>query len=380
MSKNKKISATGKSKNKVKKRTANASTPSPKVLPEHEVWENIRGGILKECLAWEDLDPLEQKIRATAGLLSDLDCWEDPSMRYRKLFYDPSTGVETTEYRAWLSASVTAQTTQQRLLQITLNGLLEVIEHGNGQQAEYAINSLASSIVRVLHAFRRLGADAKKRELFRKSALHRVEYPALLSLFRRENLNWERFVLNEFELGGGLPFAADPHKPYTAYTLLAMRIVEWIDYERTHGWVKTELRSRLSVYRKVDPDLDKKDFIKRYAAPWERVIGFHLDYFQAPRERQRRTAFEYCLEAEWNERDKDNRTLVREMYSTEGHLLWRTEPSWFSAFFQFGEITKMREFQGLLKTGRDRNVKNETDLYSRVKHKVIAAAIGLMKR
>jgi hypothetical protein len=346
---------------------------------EHEEWERIRDSLRQECLIYEELDALECKIHATAGILNSLDRWdENPAHDYRGATSD-AEGHETIEHKAWHSVAMSARVAQHRLVRMTLEGLLRVIEHGNGEQAEDATSSLVSLLVETINTIKRLAGDERKRKLFRDSARTRIEFPSLLSVFTKENLDLEKFVLKDLELGADRPFAVDPRKPYTNYTLLAMKVVGWIDFVRRNHWLKCQGQARDSVYRKVVPDLDRKDFVKQHATAWEKVIEFHLDYFQAPKERQKRTAFDCELEAEWEEREALNNGLVKEERDAEGNLIsW--SPDWFTAFWEFGEITKMREFHSLLKSGRDKNVNSEADLYSRVKHKVIVAARGLMKQ
>jgi len=186
-------------------------------------------------------------------------------------------------------------------------------------------------------------------------------------------------VMKALGLGAELPFAIDPRRPATTYTWLAMRIVEQINYERRHLWANSHWPEDISVYRKVVPDLDKKDFVRRHASDWQKVIAFHLDFFQAPRKRQERIAFEFGLEEEWKKRDAYHRSLVSEVRDPEGNLIQWSRPGWMLQLGTSALITEIPEFQRLLKSGSDSNVKKASDLYGRVKHKVIDAALGLMK-
>lgn len=347
---------------------------------EWEEWNRIRDSLRQECLIYEELDGLERKIHSTAGILRSLDQWDEhPETDYRGVTSDAETGHETIEHKAWRTVASETSNAQHRLLRMALDSLLSVIEYGNGEQAADSMNSLVSQMVDVLNTIKRLSCDEQKRKLFRNVARQCVEFPSLLSIFNKENLDSEKFVLEDLELGAELPFSVDPRKPYTPYTLMAMRVVGWIDYIRRACWLKNQWRSRDSVYRKVVPDLDKKAFLRQHETAWREVIEFHLDFFQAPKERQKRIASDFGLEAEWEEREAHNNSFVKEERDADGKLLFWNGPWWLTAFGEFGEITRMREFQNMLKSGRDSNVKRETDLYNRVKHKVIAAAIGLMK-
>jgi hypothetical protein len=332
---------------------------------EREQWGLIRDSLREVCLNHEDLDAIQNKLSGTASVLKDLDRWDNraPDPAYEIAVVDAATGAETIEHRAWSSVAMDSRTALNRLLRMTLDALLDVFEHSGGDETRFLFGSFTDDLLMALNAIKRLATDKKKRLLVQDEARKRVEFPFLISIFKKENTDYSNFVLKRLQLGAGLPFVIDPRKPYTDYTLLGMQIVQWIDSQRLHFWKKNDWRTSDSVYRKIDPNLDEKEFRQGNRTAWEKVIAFHLDYFQAPKERRKKTASECRLDAEYEQREAD-----------------RSRMFGIDSFSPFGEIAKMRAFRTILESGRDSNVKSESELYNRVKHKVLTATLGLMPK
>ncbi len=385
MNTKKKASARKAGKVPTKKAAATPHSAGPRkgVMSKSELeeWERIRNSALEGCLLEEDARALERKISDSALCLRFADGWEDSFKKDSsdKSTNDPDTARLSIRRHARQSAAMAVSSALRRILNNAMRGVLNVIEHGTGEHSANATRDLVSLLVETINSLLSVAGDQTKRGVFINLARTSIEFPSLLSAFNKQNLDFEKFVMKDLGLGAELPFAIDPRRPATTYTWLAMRIVEQINYERRHLWANSHWPEDISVYRKVVPDLDKKDFVRRHASDWQKVIAFHLDFFQAPRKRQERIAFEFGLEEEWKKRDAYHRSLVSEVRDPEGNLIQWSRPGWMLQLGTSALITEIPEFQRLLKSGSDSNVKKASDLYGRVKHKVIDAALGLMK-
>ena len=344
---------------------------------EQEKWLEQEPGMLKHFLGLDEMRALEKRINGTLLFLSDRDLGQ--------MYFLP-TGEQVAEHRVRRRLWMDAQIAIRGLLQDTLGSLLWVIEHRHTDVAEECAELVVSELLNALNGIKALYGNERTRKLFQQLAERRLEFPSVLSAFKKENLDLEKFVMRGLKLGAELPFAVDPKKTYTPYTVLAMQIVNWIDSERRHRWVKNEWRTADSVYRKVVPDLDNYPFHKNHVKEWKTVIAFHLDYFQAPKERRGKTAkkldeFTEC--SHWIEdhqrREAEYASLVTEMKDADGNVISSSRPGWFSSLSPWGEITNIPAFKAVLRAGKDRNVTNDAELYNRVKYKVIEAAISLMQ-
>jgi hypothetical protein len=247
------------------------------------------------------------------------------------------------------------------ILESVLTVLVDVIKQGNGEQAARALRLLIDRLLFVLNEIKRLSKNDWKRELFKKDAQGRLEYPSLLSRFTKENLGAEKFVSEELHLGVRLPFKIDPRKPYTPQCILAMKIVMWIDTERSR---------RYSPYLKVAPNLG--DFCTANTNAWEHVIAFHLDYFQSPGEKRwREYVSEFQLEDD-QEPDEGDDLLPEERFRRGAllHVNRNCGP--------VGDITESPELKSILDGCSKRRTESEAKRYNILKYKVIDAVRGLM--
>ena len=325
----------------------------------YKTWDTIR----ESYEFTENLSVIRRKIGAMGDVLKSLDAWDACPGRldHRGAAIDPGTGFRTKTYAAWRMAGGEAEGHLGSVLESVLNALVDVIKQGNGEQAARALRLLSDRLLFVLNAIKSLSKSVRKRELFKNDAQGRLECPSLLSRFTKENLNAEKFVLKELDLGGRLPFKITPQQPYTPQTILAMKIVMWIDAEKL--W-------RHSPYVKVVPALG--DFCSKNQTDWDKVIAFHLDYFQSPgKKRWKLRASEFHLEDN-HEPDEGDGSTPDERYRQRAirHLENNAGP--------VGDITESPEFKCILNGYAKSKVKSEAQRYSILKHKVIDAARGLM--
>jgi len=140
---------------------------------------------------------------------------------------------------------------------------------------------------------------------------------------------------------------------------MAMEVVKEIERARLNDWEPRAWKA-VSVYRKVAPNLNGVDFRKGPAAEilWAKVIRFHVDFFQGPRQRRRKAAEDFALEPEL------------QLFEARRQRLDLT------SFWAFGEIAKMRQFAEALKA--DKKAKTELGLFDRAKQKIIDRALELM--
>lgn len=331
--------------------------------PDIENLLRILADSQRECILPPDLPPLLEKIRATARLWTSLDAWDASPERtdHRGYAINPATGFSTTEYTAWTIAAQQGEEALSSLAQATLGSLLHVIKNGEGGQAARALGALINALVVVLNEMKMLLMDERKRPLFQNVAKSRLEFPSLISIFTKENLHAETRILRTFKLGHELPFKLDPRKPSTAQTRWAMNIVMWIDREKSR---------HTSAYRRVAPDLG--DFCTANAKAWDRVIKFHLDYFQSPGEsRWKKWLFEYRLEDEEEFEDPDGMTPAeRYRHSQILHVIRNSGP--------VGDITTIAELKKILAGYDLKKIANESGRYNILKSKVTEAASALM--
>jgi hypothetical protein len=238
----------------------------------------------------------------------------------------------------------------------SLEAALSVLESEDPEQRKFAaeilIDRLNSTIERLLW----LSTPPSNGGICAVAA-ERMDFPSLMSLSRKINNDREELILRQLDLGKRLPFRVDPRTTYTPYTRLAMQIVSFINTDR---------RRKGSIYRKVVPDLGKKTFCKKNDADWNRVIAFHLDFFQSPQARrikfstqQDTSALQHAMERRLSAEKQKNR--IRS-----------------SSLNPFGEITAMLEFK--YRGSKEVNARGPGELYNRVKHKVIEAAVALMPK
>ena len=257
------------------------------------------------------------------------------------------------------------------VLNNTFNDLLWIIEYREGDIAEECIRIVIDTLTGTLNKIKRLYGNEKKLKMFRRLARTRLEFPSLLSLFNKENRDMERCILDGLQLSAELPFSPDPRKTYTPYTLLAMGIVRWISFHSS--------QQSNSMYRKVVPGIEKMDFCDEHAAAWTRAIEFHLDFYQAPKKTREKTAFTNGLEEDFKQSEANKASCIVEIKDENGAVISTSIPSWIESLGAYGEITRMREFKNLLKSGRDKQITGEGSLYSRVRGKVVEAAMTLMR-
>ncbi len=334
-------------------------------------WRCLRDAYREQCLSGRDVSAVEHKISETVQLLQGLDSDIERLAQ---------VGEESIERKARRTAAMEARTQLSVLSESAIAGLLQVIEHGNGEEAKYATGALVDGLVKAINEMKRLYGDANKRRLFQEEAESKIEFPGLVSIFKKENLDLERFISHELRLGAALPILVDARKPYSAYATLAIQLVIYIDYIRCFCWKKSEWVSEDSVYSKVVPDLDTKDFCDTNIVIWDKVLAFHLDFFQAPKHTQKRVAWDHGLEAEYAEKEAENARHVIEKKDADGNLIMWSRPGWFSALCPWAEITTIPEFREILLSGKDSNVQSESQLYNRVKNKVLLAARNLVPK
>ena len=325
----------------------------------YKTWDTIR----ERYAFGENLSVIRRKIGAMGDVLKSLDAWDACPGRLddRGAAVDPVTGFRTKTYAAWRMAGGEAESHLGSILESVLNVLVDVIKQGNGEQAARALRLLIDRLLFVLNEIKRLSKNDWKRELFKKDAQGRLEYPSLLSRFTKENLGAEKFVSEELHLGVRLPFNIDPRKPYTPQCILAMKIVMWIDTERS--W-------RDSPYLKVAPNLG--DFCTANTNAWENVIAFHLDYFQSPGEKRwREYVSEFQLED--NQEPDEGDDLLPEERFRRGALLHVNRNCG-----PVGDITESPELKSILDGCSKRRTESEAKRYNILKYKVIDAVRGLM--
>lgn len=241
------------------------------------------------------------------------------------------------------------------VMERSLEAALFVLESEHPQQRKYAaqllVDQLNSTIERLL-----LLSTLPTMGAIRSVAAKRTEFPSLMSLSQKINNDREDLIRRHLKLGRNLPFRVDPRTAYTAYTRLAMQVVSYIDVDR---------RRKNSIYRKVLPAFHTKDFSEKHWPQWERVIKFHLDFFQSPQPRRRRflmqqdtSVLQHAMESRLAKEDRTN--FIRP---------WSLSP--------FGEITEMLEF----KYRQGKPVKMSAGiLYNQVKFKVVDAALALLPK
>ena len=341
----------------------------PVYEPEDESFRET-DAILEKCLP---ADGLQEKLRATSEVMIHLDKWNaspggsdewGPAV-------DPATGFTTLNYHALRRAARDAGTKFSVLLPRAMDALLEVIRQGNGDQAARAVSIMLDTITGALRQIKSMTRDTEKQTLFVTEARLRMEFPSLLSIFQFENSKANELVLDTLKLGHDLPFKIDPRKPYTPFNFLAMNIVLWIDRDR---------KLENSIYRELVPDLG--DFRKHNEQAWKTAIAFHMDYFMSHGQRWKKVIPriisrlpsdpEVTFEIPDDPEIKDGLAPDERFRENQKQRL-----SFYGA--PFGDLTQRPEFSRALDEKKDTNVKTPEELYNRVKHKVITAALSLFR-
>lgn len=241
------------------------------------------------------------------------------------------------------------------ILRRSIESIFSVIESSDGETGRYAAGLMTDELVGAIEQLHRLAAPYRR--VTRDVARRRIDFPSLISLSRKVANDREDLVRRQLGLGTKLPFRIDPRTTYTPCTRLAMEIVTFIDSDR---------HRKGSIYRILVPDLHEKEFSNKHATTWDRVIGFHLDFFQSPTARRAKFA-----------KQQDSSRLQDAMearLSSENQRHFRRS----SRLGPFGEITAMLEFR--YRRGKKVKMKTPGEFYNRVKHKVIEAALALMPK
>ena len=299
-----------------------------------------------------DLNAINERIHFTADILKRLD--EQDAMA-------GSGGKGDTAHSAnSLSKADSADSNQNPgnfklslawLARHAVNGLWEVVNHGNGKQARGALKLLMNEIVYANTQLELLLTNKEKRVMVCEYAGRKIEFPILFSLFTDQNKKAKKRAIEELGLGTKLPFRFRNNTTYTAYNKLAIKIVLWIDDERSRA---------SSIYLRVAPDLDKNEFRSIHGSTWEKAIAFHLDYFQSPEKRWKTVNSNLAEKLAGVSRDEEL-----------AHLKDNVGP--------IGDVTEISEFKSILTDRRDSNVRTQMDLYHRVKNKIIDGARRLMQ-
>ena len=319
--------------------------------------------ILKKFSAFGDLEQAKQGIKGRRDLMISFEQWNASpgGIDDERGPHFPYPTVASEKFYAWGQAARIAGMELSDLVQTTIHAPLDVIRH-NGGCGTGAVRILLSSLTSVLAEMKLLMRDPGTRELFAVEARNMPEFPALLSIFNKENLDAEKFILNELSLGRDLPFKIDPRRPCTPYNAWAMRIVLWINRER---------HKESSIYRKVEPSLG--DFSTGNNGAWENILKFHLDYFQSPgHEQWRKLAKKHSLQTDY----QPDHGATSDRYET-----YRQSNIDFFKMFRgpVQDLTEMPEFKVILESGRDKNAKKRQGLYNRVKHKILHAARSMVR-
>lgn len=241
------------------------------------------------------------------------------------------------------------------ILERTIEGIFYVIESSDEKTGRYAAGLITDELVSAIEELYRLAVPYRR--VIRDVARRRINFPSLISLSRKVVNDRESLVYRQLGLGTKLPFRIDPRTTYTPYTRLAMKIVTFIDSDR---------HRKGSIYRILVPDLHKKEFSNKHARTWDKVISFHLDFFQSPTARREKLT-----------KQQDSCRLHDAMearLSSENQRHFKRG----SGFDPFGEITAMAEFR--YRRGKKVKMKTPDKFYNRVKHKVIEAALALMPK
>jgi len=241
-----------------------------------------------------------------------------------------------------------------RVMEKSLEAALLILESEDPKQRKYGAALLVDQLNRTIERLLWLSTAPWNKGL-RAVATERMEFPSLMSLSQKVNNDRADLVLHQLKLGKKLPFHVDPRTTYTAYTLLAMEIISFINTDR---------RRDDSIYRLVNANFEKKDFSKAHYSAWSKVIAFHLDFFQSPDARRRK----FCSQ-------QDNRDLQNAMEAR----LSREQQDGFrrsTDLNPFGDISAMIEFR--YRNLKEVETKPVRQFYNRVKHKVVDAALALM--
>ena len=291
-------------------------------------------------LSLAEVNALEQRMRTTVDVLKSI---EDGAVG------GSVAGHTMVDGDVQQKAAETAKSHLAWVLRFAWAGMLDVVKHGNGEQATGTFRLLMDEIVYSLEQVNYLLKE--KRDIIRNYARSKIEFPILMSRFTTQNPKTINLVLRQMDLAGALNLKIEKNNLYSDYTKCAVKIVLWISTER--------LRPS-SIYRRIVEDLHTKDFCGKNDSAWAAVIKFHLDYFQSPKKRWQSVA------------QNLNQSLEGVIRDTEiKHLQDNCGP--------FRMITEMPKFKELLIKGRDSNVKTELDLFNRVKNKIIKAARDLMR-
>jgi hypothetical protein len=282
--------------------------------------------------------------------------------------------------RANSLVAIDAKSAVRGLLQATLDQLLGAAECEGGGVDEECANIVIDVLLDALNRIFGLNRRRRGQTLLRKIARSRIEFPSVYSVFETENSKLTTFIREDLKLGAEQPFVPDPRKTHTPYVVLVMAIVNWIDFQRLHRWQKSAIHDTVSIYRAIVPDLDTKPFCAKHILSWQKVIGFHLDFFQAPRKRRKKVATAHpSLLAEHERREAHNDRLRTEERDANGTVISWSEPAWLTDLCPWAEIIRIPEFREILDSGRDKNVTDEGGLYKRVKHKILETADSLAK-
>jgi hypothetical protein len=241
------------------------------------------------------------------------------------------------------------------VLERSLRAALFVLESEDSEQQKYAARLLIDQLNSTIGRLLRLSAAPGNTGIC-GVANERMEFPSIVSLSRVMNNEREELILRQLKLGRSLPFRIDPRTTYTRYTLLAMQIVSFIESDR---------RQKDSIYRKVVPEFHKKAFSDKYYSAWNKVIGFHLDFFQSPDPRR--------VKITAQQDNSDLRQEMEKMMSLQRENHFRRSTN----FGPLGEIAEMLEFK--YRDGEAVKM-NAGTLYNRVKFKVIDAAMALLPK
>ena len=159
------------------------------------------------ALKSSELADINERIRAATDMLVNTDNW--------------------TAYQQAVDALA-------RLEGTILNTMIELIERGETTRATYCARLFISQLVICLQKVRRLvKVDGQFLDVMKIDAAPRIEFPLLISLFNSENKSAAELIMNSLGLGRDLPFKISSNKSYTQQTLWALRIVTWINSERS---------------------------------------------------------------------------------------------------------------------------------------------------
>ena len=342
----KKRSAARKQNAPMKKRGANANQKSKR--PSDEL--TAAGKPEPVGLSFSETDTLKDRIRVMVEILKKIEDGNVNSGSDRT-----GAAVETNTVASATDDSDSDKDTEGFKISLAwvarhaVNGLWDLVNHGNGKQARGALQLLMSELVYANAKIERLLKCLEKRAMVCEYAGDNMKFPILVSVFNPETLKASDRV-KELGLGSKLPFKIAPNKTPTAYNMWAMRIVNWINLERS---------KHSSIYRLVEPSLEKKEFCSNNGSTWEKAIVFHLDYFQSPEKRWKTVESQLIAKLAGVDRERE----LAHLNNSVGPV---------------GSVTDIPEFKTILTDENDQSVKTESDLYHRVKGKILRAVRSLM--